>query len=719
MLLLIRPTLSTTRRLSMVSDAHTTREVSETGEAPLQHIDLPDDWRGDIKTPFEKRCPTCFWDGEWQLLLVRHKAHLGHVISKPDLRSSAFEGRICCAVILAFLQEITGGKYECLSWDLSTGVLVAYEFEPQTARICAMHKRHAPWKFVAIGSEPGPPGMLVLPREEPPSLDTGSETSVAWARHRVNECRHDHIHCHSLQFLRASDPYIPSRLLYIPPDPSEGLILRLKENVPVGAKYVALSHCWGSQDNWPDCLSTAKNYQSQLECIPWKTIPQTFRHAAIFSRKLGLEYLWIDSMCIIQDSERDWQNESTQMYAVYSNADITLAALHSNDSHGGLFSRRPADSLFSLLTVGFHGKRFQIQAYIPPSERGDIQWKLGIREHAIMSRSYPLLNRAWAFQERLVSPRVLFFGPEELIWECPTGLTCEEDIYSLALWSAGGGWGGQAVNPHGSLMQRYSTNPGRLVDLETLWFSLVQSYSELELSNPTDRLPAIAAIAQRFAQWSPGNDYICGLWKNTLHQGLSFEIVRDEKNPGPHIEHGRCLTSDSRYIAPSWSWATAQRRVYRSTAPASTCVELISANLDFLDNNQFGRVAPGSLITLRAPVLDCVWVLTYELGGTLDRLQYLRVPNPSSGGTLLVRFRSEHATYGGLGHREAVEVCSLLLGGSGLDSEPSKNSRLDALILKPIGKDGHYFRLGILIDIQGVSLTQAFTKAPLRECVIE
>lgn len=728
----------------MVSDADTAHGASYIDEPPPQHIDLPDDWRGDIKRPFKELCPTCFWDGEWQRLLIRSWPDLGRVIAKPNLWSSASEGRICCAVILAFLQEVSGGKYECLSWDPSTGVLVAYEFEPQTDRICAMHKRNAPGRFLAIGSEPGPPGMLVIPPEEPPSIDTGSEASVAWAKHRLNECCHDHMHSHSLEFLRASDSYIPTRLLYIPADPSEGLILRLKENVPVGAKYVALSHCWGSRENWPGCLSTNTNYESQLKCVPWETIPQTFQDAAIFSRKLGFEYLWIDSMCIIQDNEKDWQNESTQMYSVYSNAHITLAALHANDSHGGLFSRRPPGSLFSLITAGFLGKRYQVQAYIPPNERRDIQSKLGIRETAVTSRSYPLLNRAWVFQERLVSPRMLFFGQEELIWECPTGLRCEEDPYSSALWSAGGGWGGQAVNPHGSLMQTYNTNPGGLVDLEALWFSLVESYSELKLSNPTDRLPAIAAIAQHFAQLSPGNDYICGLWKNTLHLGLGFEIIRDKKNSGPHIDTGRSLTSESRYTAPSWSWATAQRRVYKSNlAPlSSTRVELINADLGFLDNNQFGRVAPGSLITLRAPVLDCVWILTYEpnrSGGTLDELQYLDVPTPASGRTISVRFRSDYAFYGGLWQRDLVEVCLLLLGSRELGSSSlhapkwysSKSDALkldalksdalsfDALILKPIGKNGHYFRLGALIDIRDDSLMQAFTEAQLRECAIE
>lgn len=268
--------------------------------------------------------------------------------------------------------------------------------------------------------------------DELPSLETGSETSLAWAKGRINECCLDHSLCRSLNISSAFGSYIPSRLLYVPPDPTEGIVLRQRESVPQGAKYVALSHCWGSRDKWPRCLTTSANYEQQLSHIPWETLPQTFRDTAIFARKLGLEYIWIDSMCIIQGDERDWQRESTKMYSVYSNAYITFAAAAAHDSHDGLFYRRAPGSLVPLLTLGFRGKRYNVEAYSVPDEH----WEFESQVDRLIDTnpSYPLLTRAWAFQERLVSPRVLFFGAEELIWECPTGRSCEGDTYSPPSW---------------------------------------------------------------------------------------------------------------------------------------------------------------------------------------------------------------------------------------------------------------------------------------------
>lgn len=489
------------------------------------------------------------------------------------------------------------------------------------------------------------------------------------------------------------------------------MVLRLKESVPPDAKYVALSHCWGSQDKWPRCLTTNENYESQLRHIPWDNLPQTFRDTAVFARKLGLEYVWIDSMCIIQQDEKDWQRESTQMYSVYSNAYVTFAALHAHDSHQGLFSQRSPDSLVPLLTLGFRGKQYHVQAYSVPDERAIVELQVDHRN--VGNRYHPLLSRAWAFQERLVSPRILCFGFEELMWACQTGRSCEEDAYLPPSRNDVDAFG---IAKCGTFMHKFSTiadNPG---EMATQWLRIVQSYNDMELSEATDRLPAIAAIAQHFAQCDPGDEYICGLWRNSIHQGLKLGFDMNKDLTGPHIDLGPSATAQSLYIAPSWSWASVRGRLYGEYWVA--CVpfaEVVDVDVRYIDNDQFGRVAPGSSITLRGHVLDCDWELTFEPDGTLKSRQGLSVP--CAGDSLPCSFLREYATYSGLEQQEVIKVCLFLVG-------TGEDGACEALILRSVGEDGHYLRLGVLNGIGGdaafvARLTRALKEAPVRECVIE
>lgn len=684
---------------------------------PVQHIDLPDDWRGDVEKPREEWCSTCLWDGVWENLLARSEARterFGRIFARSMLSSSASEGHICCAVLLGVLQEVGGGKYDCFTveWGRATGASVAFEFEKEDPEPrFAADEEYGRWKLLTVGSAPAPPGMFGCRPDELPSIETGSETSADWAKDRINECLLNHSLCHSLRMSSAPGSYVPSRLLYIPPEPIDGLVLRLKEDVPSGAKYVALSHCWGSRDKWPCCLTTNANYESQLSHIPWETLPQTFRDTAIFARRLGLEYVWIDSLCIIQGDERDWQRESTKMYSVYSNAYITFAAAAAHDCHDGLFSRRAPGSLVPLLSLVFRGRPYHVQAYSVPDERQGFEM---VDEGTYVHPSYPLLNRAWCFQERLVSPRVLFFGVYELILECPTERSCEEDTYSPPSWHE---WNDLGWERWETLMHKYSISTGGDQRMAFHWFQIIQPYNNLELSEPTDRLIAIAAIAQRFARYNPDDEYICGLWKSCILEGLILRHHAKQNMTGPHIDHGPSIMVQSNYVAPSWSWASVRGIVYGITWLAlSPSAALTSVNLRYIDNDQFGRVAPGSSITLRAPVLDCVWDLEYESDGTLSFWQNISIPWPE-GSTTSWRFQKEYDTYSGLRWRETVKVCVLLIG-------IHEDGGWEALILRRISDGGHYFRVGILFEFERSEapfsgLKEVLEKAPVQECVIE
>lgn len=232
-------------------------------------------------------------------------------------------------------------------------------------------------------------------------------------------------------------------------------------------------------------------------------------------------------------------------------------------------------------------------------------------------------------------------------------------------------------------MCQYSIITNKTDDIATQWLQIVGYYSKLELSEPTDRLPAIAGVAQRLAQGNPGDEYICGLWRNSILQGLALLFPMKDDLPeltGPHIDYGPTTAARPDYIAPTWSWASAQGSVVVwSRGSISPFAKLTNVNIRYVDNDQYGRVAPGSSITIQGPALDCVWDLTYESDGTLQFQQSLSIP--CSGGTMSATFFKEYATYSGLEQQEAIKVCLLLLC-------TQDDGDCKVLILRRIGENG-------------------------------
>ena len=234
----------------------------------------------------------------------------------------------------------------------------------------------------------------------------GSEEAYIRASDWISYCLENHEDC------QVREAPLPTRVL----DLDAGLpdhAIRLLETDQRNAHYVCLSHCWGKNQACaqPSRRRTTKaNLERNKESIPLAYLPKTFRQAIQFTRKLGIQYLWIDSLCIIQDSHQDWQHEAALMGSIYENAFITIAATAaSNDDEG--FLRGPPS----------HYRAYQLRCKTTEGTMEDIH----VRRHLVhfksdWARDQPLLSRAWCFQERLLSPRVLHFAPDELWWECRT-----------------------------------------------------------------------------------------------------------------------------------------------------------------------------------------------------------------------------------------------------------------------------------------------------------
>ncbi|KAF2628431.1 HET-domain-containing protein, partial [Macroventuria anomochaeta] len=170
-------------------------------------------------------------------------------------------------------------------------------------------------------------------------------------------------------------------------------------------RYVALSHCWGGKTS---IITTTDNYQRHTSgiLIP---LPQTFMDAVRVVRALGVQYLWINSLCIIQNSSKDWNEQAAQMASIYGNAYCIISAGAAENSLSGFVegSRR-------------FGHTLQVVRFTHHGQEGTSLIRACGKHY-----SQYTFSRAWVFQERMLSSRTLHFGHPGTRWECRSFVDCE------------------------------------------------------------------------------------------------------------------------------------------------------------------------------------------------------------------------------------------------------------------------------------------------------
>lgn len=276
-------------------------------------------------------------------------------------------------------------------------------------------------------------------------------------------------------------------------------------------------------------MTTAETLAANKTGIEWSTIPKVFQEAIEFTQKLGIRYLWIDSLCIIQGDLDDWRREAANMPQVYQNALLTIAATDSSDGSEGLF--KSPNRLFRGVELKEHGQfPFSFFARVIPPHN---------LEHS------PLLRRAWVYQERLLSQRMVHFTPSELIWECQQSMECqcspEGNIFdndrSLTQWD-----GRKTKIEHAQFLSSK-------INIEKRWTMIIQEYSRLQLSFYSDKLIALSGVAKEMHSFRPHDVYLAGMWKNNF--------VHDSLWRAGSPNQPRAIE----WCAPTWSWASVQRGV--------------------------------------------------------------------------------------------------------------------------------------------------------------
>lgn len=381
--------------------------------------------------------------------------------------------------------------------------------------------------------------------------NSGSAECLKLAAELFSSCLDGHKSC-SAQYPASSE--LPTRII-----DTQGSAPKLIDGAGRHGTFAALSYCWGGDTTFKLTGATEAGFRAGR---PHADFPPTLRDAITVTKALGIRYLWIDALCIIQDSVKDWAREAARMRDVYRGAVITISTSCAASTGEGVFRDRHA----------------------PRHPRCWLDWKGGedppprvfLRPGAELSDSMmtqgTLSSRGWILQETLLAPRTLWLGTEQICFECPEGSVEESgrrirvmEMYRSKEYmrtlrgDALPGWRRSAI----SLLKGLRLPVAVLVplpslttilharDLETLrhravalrpltlqadfkppaspagmshfdlWIKIVENYSSRALTQVTDTLPALSGLANEFHR-ATGDTYVAGLWKGDILRGLCW-----------------------------------------------------------------------------------------------------------------------------------------------------------------------------------------------------
>lgn len=413
--------------------------------------------------------------------------------------------------------------------------------------------------------------------------NVGFAPASAW----IQDCLKNHPDC-----FRQPDrdwSFRPTRLI----DVSSRACLRVTYDLGrENTRYVALSHRRG-RDMSEAAKTSVSNQISRSQGISEDALPSSFRHAFAFARSLGVSYVWIDSLCVIQDPLEDVHKEIAQMSDIYSYSYCTLAVSYENATHQKYFSSetyrilRSRDVQMLVDPITSTSSQMRVlspliwgQMFCPQGSHLEQYSKLRCRLDWIDAlNSIPLHERGWTLREREISPRVLHYRPMTALWECRSLRASEKEPIGFSdhgsLWHGVPG----VLTPISRyrLLDNHSTQRDRLQfglslavkftgkhdETYNSWLRLIEDYSKRRLTFPNHKFAAISGLAQR-VQPLVDSEYLAGLWRRDISRELLWRTIfpglrePEECHPRPYISarHYPEKMCSTLYPAPSWSWAS-------------------------------------------------------------------------------------------------------------------------------------------------------------------
>ncbi|KAK0744389.1 heterokaryon incompatibility protein-domain-containing protein [Apiosordaria backusii] len=466
-----------------------------------------------------------------------------------------------------------------------------------TLHIAAYSKEKSKFQFaIEVYVQPGVclPWKNIGQANTVPAAPSTAE-SVALIRKWLHDCQTSHTSCQDRR-----TPTLPSRIIKVG-ESFDDVSLYITKDGEKGS-YIALSHCWGGKT---PLATTRSTLQSHQESIQFDANSKTFAEAVDVTRALGFQYLWIDSVCIVQDDADDWIAEAAKMRDIYSHATLTLAADGAEDTSQGLFgigrldARISANKTCIVTTQDTNGSSVEVYGRLRSTMPSDPNTA---PHSSLGSKTSKLSTRAWVLQERMLSPCTVHFNDEELVWSCFGQQRCE------CRWIAGASESG-----HFRRLLLTAGNPSPELERNLLieWPKVVEEFTTKGLTYPKDRLPALSGLAT-LLQEKTTSRYLAGLWSEDMAYSLLW------------IAHHAAASNMGQPIiripvvpyAPSWSWASVigsiryiDRHLDQFTHRRSgndevkPIINVLQATTTPATSNMYGPVTAG-FVTVRGQVVS-------------------------------------------------------------------------------------------------------------------
>ncbi|KAL8391788.1 hypothetical protein RB595_002119 [Gaeumannomyces hyphopodioides] len=351
-------------------------------------------------------------------------------------------------------------------------------------------------------------------------------------RRWLKDCEKNHGDCTAAA---GANEELPARVLHVGPNNTGAGEDRIRLYIPRGGetgRYAALSHCWGGTIP----VRTTRATLATRGSMEWllSELPPTFRDAVTVARALGISYLWIDSLCIVQDDKEDWEVESSKMATIYQHATLTIGADMSRSSSESFIQfdgsidpkSRPQPIIGTVVNDDGSVSTVRAQRQVCYNLFDEIRPLFEEKK----DKNNHLSRRGWTLQEQLLATRFVHFTGTELIWECR----------SVEAREVSDG------RSYSRTYKRELESEAPKTTYSLLWRALVRNYCSRSLTYGTDFLPAISGIATHMQRFGAGT-YLAGLWAQSLPHGLLW-------SPGPPERQGHERAAPFR--APTWSWAS-------------------------------------------------------------------------------------------------------------------------------------------------------------------